>query len=132
MTTFDAEKALAVIADHPFAREFLARNRARLEELGTDLGQQALLEIIDLFAAGKNREAWRKFYGRDASWAALGAGAADDVTSTTAMAQRWADAGAFLRECGVLATKALLSIVVAGFCDQRIPGVAVAGTAAAP
>jgi len=116
MTTFDYEKALAVVASNPFAKDFLEKNRSRLEELGTELGQQALLEIIDLFAAGRNLEAWHKFYGRDASWATLGQGAAEDVANTAAMAQRWADAGAFIRECGVLATKALLAVVVAGFC----------------
>jgi len=116
MTTFNYEKALAVVASNPFAKDFLEKNRSRLEELGTELGQQLLLEIIDLFMAGKNREAWQKFYGRDTSWAILAQGAAADVTNTADMAQRWADAGAFIRECGVLATKALLAIVVAGFC----------------
>jgi len=130
MTTFDYDKALAVVQSNPFAKDFLEKNRARLEELGTEIGQAALLEIIDLFAAGKNLEAWRKFYGpstlsagsgqassgQAASWATLGQGAAEDVANTAAMAQRWADAGAFLRECGILAAKALLAIVVAGFC----------------
>jgi hypothetical protein len=32
------------------------------------------------------------------------------------MAQRWADLGSFLREAGVIAAKALLAILVAGFC----------------
>lgn len=116
MTIFNYDAALATVKNNQFAAAFLEKNRARLEELGTELGQQALLEIIDLFAAGKNLEAWRKFYGRDASWATLGQGTAEDVTNTAAMAQRWADAGAFISECGVLATKALLAIVVAGFC----------------
>jgi len=131
MTTFDYDKALAVVQSNPFAKDFLEKNRARLEELGTEIGQAslgdgpkepALLEIIDLFAAGKNLEAWRKFYGpstssgQAASWATLAQGAAEDVANTAAMAQRWADAGAFLRECGIAATKALLAIVVAGFC----------------
>lgn len=116
MTSFDYEKALAVVRDNPFARDFLEKNRARLEELGTEAGQALLLEIIDLFAAGRNLEAWRKFYGRDASWARLAQGAAEDVANTAAMAKRWADAGAFIRECGIAATKALLAVVVAGFC----------------
>jgi len=116
MTSFDYEKALAVVASNPFAKDFLLKNRARLEELGTELGQLLLAEILDLFAAGNNLEAWRKFYGRDASWAVLAQGAAADVTNTAAMTQRWAAAGAFIRECGIAATKALLTIVIAGFC----------------
>ena len=116
MTLFNYDAALAAVKNNQFATAFLEKNRSRLEELGTKLGQQVLLEIVDLFAAGKNLEAWRKFYGRDASWATLAQGAAEDVTNTAAMAQRWADAGAFIRECGMLATKALLAIVVAGFC----------------
>lgn len=116
MTSFDYTKALAIVHDNPFASDFLERNRARLEDLGTEAGQAMLLDIIDLFAAGRNLDAWRKFYNRDASWGALAEGAMTDVTSTAAMAARWADAGAFLRECGLVATRALLALVVAGFC----------------
>jgi len=116
MTIFDYEKALAVVASNRFAKDFLEKNRSRLEELGTEAGQSLLLEIIELFAAGENLEAWRRFYGRGASWATIGEGAAEDVSNTAAMAQRWADAGAFIRECGALAAKALLGIVIAGFC----------------
>jgi len=115
LTSFDYEKALAVVASNPFAKDFLVKNRLRLEELGTELGELVLVEILDLFSAGKNLEAWRKFYGRDVSWSTLAQGAASDVTNTAAMTQRWAATGAFIRECGVAATKALLAIVVAGF-----------------
>ena len=115
ITSFNYDKALAAVASNPFAKDFLVKNRSRLEELGTELGQLLLAEIFDLFAAGKNLEAWRKFYGRDVSWAALAQGAVADVSNTANMAQRWADAGAFIRECGIAATKALLAIVAAGF-----------------
>jgi len=113
---FNYDKALLVVQDNPFAADFLERNRSRLEELGLEAGQVVLLNVIDLFAAGRNIEAWRLYYGRDASWGTLAEGAAADVTGTAAMAARWAEAGAFLRECGVVATKALLALVVAGFC----------------
>jgi len=122
MSFFDYDKALAAVKDNPFAVEFLRANRARLEELGTELGQAALLEIVDLFAAGRNAEAWRIFYGpstgsgQAASWAALAGGAAQDVTNTADLARRWAEVGEFLREAGVAATRALLAVVVAGFC----------------
>ena len=71
---------------------------------------------MGLFSAGRNAEAWDKFYGKGASWATLSQGAAQDVTNTAAMAQRWATAGALLRDCGLYAIKALLAIVIAGFC----------------
>jgi len=122
ITSFNYEKALAAVANNPFAKAFLVKNRSRLEALGGELGQLLLVEILDLFAAGKNREAWQMFYGpslgsdQPASWAILAQGAATDVINTADMAQRWADAGAFIRECGIAATKALLAIVVAGFC----------------
>lgn len=116
MTLFDYEKALAVVQSNPFARDFLEKNRARLEELGTEAGVILLNEIIALFAEGRNREAWAKFYGEDGTWAVLAQGAAEDVTNTAEMAQRWADLGKFLQECGLAATKALFGILVAGFC----------------
>jgi hypothetical protein len=115
-TIFDYDKALAIVQSNPLAKDFLEKNRARLEELGTEIGQAALLEIINLFAAGKNLEAWSRFYNRDVSWAALGQGATEDVANTAAMAQRWADLGSFIGQCGVLAAKALLAVLVAGFC----------------
>jgi len=116
MTLFNYDAALAAVRDNAVATEFLKKNRTRLEELGTEAGQEMLLSIIDLFASGKNLEAWRKFYGRDTSWGLLGHAAAQDVVNTAAMSQRWADVGVFLRECGLATTKALLAVVVAGFC----------------
>ena len=116
MTLFNYDAALAAVQNNAAAVEFLRKNRTRLEELGAEAGQETLLAVIDLFAAGKNLDAWRKFYGRDTSWSLLGQAAAQDVTNTAAMSQRWADIGVFLRECGIATTKALLAIVVAGFC----------------
>ena len=115
MTTFDYAKALEVVKDNPFAKDFLEQNKARLTELGTQAGQAVLLEIIALFAAGKNRDAWAKFYNRDSSWSTLASGAVDDVTNTAEMAARWNALGEFFQEAGILAAKALLSILVAGF-----------------
>jgi len=115
LSMFNYDKALEIVKDNPFGRDFLEKNKTRLIELGTEAGQQALQEIVALFAAGKNREAWDKFYGRSTSWATLAQGAAEDAANTAAMAKRWSDLGAFLQECGLLATKALLGILVAGF-----------------
>ena len=115
-TNFNYDNALAVVASNPFAKDFLEKNKDRLVELGQEAGQAALLNVIDLFAAGKNLEAWRAFYGKGASWATLAQGSAEDVANTAAMAQRWSDLGDFLRQAGVIAAKALLAILVAGFC----------------
>jgi len=116
MTLFNYDAALAAVQNNAVATEFLRKHRARLEELGAEAGQETLLLIIDLFATGKNLEAWRKFYGRDTSWSLLGQAAAQDAVNSAAMAQRWADVGSFIRECGIVTTKALLAVVVAGFC----------------
>jgi hypothetical protein len=115
LSAFNYDKALEVVKDNPFGKNFLERNKARLTELGTEAGQQVLQEIVALFAAGRNREAWQAFYGNATSWATLAQGAAEDAENTAAMAQRWNDLGTFLQECGVAAAKALLAILVAGF-----------------
>ncbi len=112
---FDFDKALEAVKNNPFAKDLLNRNKERLMELGTEAGQQTLEEIIALFAASKNAEAWRKFYGKDASWDIMGQGAAEDVTNTADMAQRWYQFGENLKTAGLMAAKALLSILVAGF-----------------
>jgi hypothetical protein len=113
-TRFDYAKALEVVKDNPFGLDFLKSNQDRLMELGTQAGLILLQEIVDLFAAGNNREAWKKFYGKG-SWADLAAGAATDVHNTADMAQRWKAFGDFLRSAGEAAAKVLLSILVAGF-----------------
>jgi len=114
-TYFNYANALAIVADNPFGKDFLEKNRARLEQLGTEVGQAALIEILDLFATGKNLDAWKKFYNRESSWADLASGAAEDVTGTAGMAGRWASLKDFLLEGGAIATKMLFALLVAGF-----------------
>jgi len=113
---FNYDAALASVQSNPFAKGFLETNKARLTDLGTEAGQAVLGEIIAAFAAGNNLAAWNKFYGGSKSWSILAQGAAEDVTNTAAMAQRWNNLGEFLKECGIAAAKALLGLLVAGFC----------------
>jgi len=116
LSMFNYDAALSLVASNPFAKDFLTKNKDRLTELGTEAGQQVLQEIVAAFAAGKNLQAWQTFYGRATSWATLAQGAAEDAANTAAMATRWNNFGSFLQECGIAATKALLAILVAGFC----------------
>jgi putative intracellular protease/amidase len=117
MTYFDYDKALEILKGDLTAANFLQANKDRLAELGTEAGQEVLLNIVELFAAGKNLEAWKLFYGsKDTSWATLARGAAEDVANTAKMADEWAKFRDFLVSAGTLATKALLSVLVAGFC----------------
>lgn len=116
ISLFAYDKALAAVSGNAVATKFLEFNKARLLELGTIAGQKALEELIALFAAGHNREAWNVFYGRSASWATLAQGAAEDVANTADLAKRWNELGDYLQATGVAAARALLMILVAGFC----------------
>ena len=118
-TIFNYDAALAAVKDNADAKAFLDKYRAKLEAFGTEAGQAALEDLVSLFASGKNLQAWQKFFtnnGTNPAWSTLAQGAAEDVANTAAMAQRWANFGAFIQECGVVATKMLLAILVAGFC----------------
>jgi len=113
--TFNYEKALAKVKDNAYGEAFLKLHSSRLNDLAAEAGQKTLLEIIDLFAAQKNQEAWAKFLNRDSSWETLGQAAAQDVVDSAALANAWFEFGQFLRETGTLAIKTLLTIMVAGF-----------------
>jgi len=115
LSVFNFDAAMKVCTGNKYAVDFLTANRARLEQLGTEAGWAILLEIMSLFAAQKNAEAWEKFYGKDSSWETLAQGAAQDVTNTAAMANRWAAAAQLLRDTGAYAVSALLMIVLSGF-----------------
>ena len=115
LSMFSYDAALAVVKDNPAGLKFLQDNKTRLIELGTQAGEKILQEIIASFAAGRNRDAWNLFYGETRNWATLAQGAAEDVTNTAAMAQRWNDLGQWLQDFGIGATKVLFALLVAGF-----------------
>ena len=114
-TLFNFDAAMQTLKDDPIAVQFLTLNRARLEQMGTDAGIIILREVLALFAQKQNAAAWKAFY-ETGDWATIGAGAAEDVTNTSGMADRAKAVGDWIDAASAFALKALLSILVAGFC----------------
>ena len=110
-TWFNFDAALEAVAADAFARAFLETHRAALEELTA----AAVSEILDLFVAGRAREAMLKFYAA-ADWQVIADGAAKDVANAADMAEAAAAVRARLNGMSVFAAKALLSVILAGFC----------------
>ena len=113
MTTqlFNFTRALETAKADPFVQQFLTVNRAQLEALALDAAER----ILDLIAAGQAREGMTAFYAA-APLATVAQGAAQDVTGTAALAQRAADAKASLLAFSEAAVRALITLLVAGFC----------------
>jgi hypothetical protein len=107
---FDAAMTTAKAAGQQ-GIDLLNNNRTRFESMAAD----EINGIFSLMAAGKAREAMAAFYAK-ADWSALEAAASKDVTDSAAFAQKAADAKEFFNQFGIFAAKALLTILVAGFC----------------
>jgi hypothetical protein len=107
---FNYDSALAACKDQ-FSKDFLAQWRSRFEALSPDL----INEVLAAFAAGENRKAFAAFYA-GGDWSTLEQGASADVQNSADFATRAAAAKAFFQQASLWAARAILTILVAGFC----------------
>jgi hypothetical protein len=111
MNFFNFDAAMkAAQSQGQLAVDFLNAQRPRLEAATPEL----INEVLSLFAAGKNRDAFKAFYA-NADWATLEVGAAMDVANSADFATKAAAARDLFNQVSAWVARALLTILVAGF-----------------
>jgi hypothetical protein len=112
MTSFFDFNAAAAVMKDQFSKDWLTKNRDRLESMTGDIATQ----IANLLIAGQRKAALVAFYGAAPTWGNLEAGSIQDATDTKTLAEQATTVGNWIMDASAWAIRALLSALVAGFC----------------